>query len=89
MPGPMPPQQMPPGGSPTSPPMDAQGQGMPPEQAMQIMQKFGIGQQDVAMVQAAIESLEAAGMIPEGPEPAEDDQGPPQANSRLAQMLAG
>ena len=86
---------MPPGGSPTAMPTQGQDQGqgqtMPPEQAIQIMQKFGISQKDLPEIQAAMEALEAAGMIQEGPEDeGQGQQGPPggDANSRIAQMLS-
>lgn len=78
---------------PNGPPDPAQGQGqaptMPPEQAMAMLKQYGINDPNTAQqVKMALEALEAAGMLPEGPENEPEDEGGAM-NAQMAQMLAG
>jgi hypothetical protein len=82
-------QPMPPGGSPTAleaPPGEGQSPGMPPQQAMAIMQRFNITRKDAPMVMAALESLEAAGMMSDAPPAGPQAEDP---NAQIARSLAG
>ena len=77
---------------PNGPPDPAQGQakppGMPPEQAMAMLKQYGINDPGTAQqVKMALEALEAAGMLPEGPENEPEEGGA--MNAQMAQMLAG
>ena len=84
---------MPPGGSPTAPAPEQPAPAMDPQQAMAMLKQYGISDPQTAQkVKMALEALEAAGMLPEGPESemgAEEEGAPPPANAKLAQMLAG
>ena len=81
---------------PNGPPDPAQGQakppGMPPEQAMAMLKQYGINDPGTAQqAKMALEALEAAGMLPEGPEnePEEGNDNSGAMNAQMAQMLAG
>ena len=65
---------------------------MPPQMAMQVLQKFGISPQDVPMVAAAIQTLMQSGALSGaggGQSEPPPQPGPPAGQDQLAKALAG
>lgn len=67
-------------------------QGMPPEQAMQLVEDLGIPPDILPQLYAALEALEAAGMLPGNEQEAPAPKGNPldnAINEAKAQVMGG